>query len=86
MPGWSWSKPAVSGNMVWAAVSGSGAHRQGGLVAFDRSTGEVKQALMSPLGEQKDGQPRGFASSPVAVKNRIIAADLAGRVAAYAAE
>jgi outer membrane protein assembly factor BamB len=84
---WCWPRTAVEGRHVYAAMVGGDAGfrtLRGGLVALDRRNGEVEWAFLStppqPLKQY------GFASSPVATRDRVYAADMQGRVYAFQAE
>jgi outer membrane protein assembly factor BamB len=87
LPGWSWSRPAIEGNRVYAGAVGAKDYsmpREGALLALNRSTGEIEWLLPAPPVE--GAKQWGFGASPVATARAIYAADLAGRVCAFSPE
>jgi len=84
---WCWPRAAVDGRYVYAAMVGGDAGfrtLRGGLVALDRRNGDVEWAFLSKPPEPL--KQFGFASSPVATRDRVYAADMEGRVYAFQAE
>ena len=84
---WCWPRAAVSGRHVFAAMVGGDAGfrtLRGGLVALNRRNGEVEWAFLSKPPEPL--QQFGFASSPVATRDRVYAADMQGRIYAFQAD
>jgi outer membrane protein assembly factor BamB len=87
LPGWSWSRPAISGGCVIAGAVGAKAYsmpREGALLALNRTTGAIEWLLPAPPVE--GAKQWGFGSSPVATDRAVYAADLAGRVYALQRE
>lgn len=85
VPGWSWSRPAVSADLVVAGTVGRGGNpgaRRGSLAGIDRASGALRWLLPSPApqGEAETG----FAAAPVVAGDTAFAADLDGRVLALA--
>jgi len=90
VPGWSWQRTAVSKDLVIAGTAGAGAFpgsRAGSLVALDRATGAIRWIQLEPPSEQtvKDKKSWGFGASPVIADGVVYAADLNGKVYAFAA-
>lgn len=90
VPGWAWSRPALSDDLVITGTAGAGAYpgsRSGSLVALDRKTGAVRWLYLDPpdkaVVESKKGW--GFGASPVIADDVVYAVDLNGRVHAMAA-
>ena len=90
VPGWSWQRPAVSDDLVIAGTAGVGTFpgaRAGSLVAFDRGTGAIRWLFLDPPSEQIVAAKKGwgFGASPVIAGDLVYAADLNGKVYAFAA-
>jgi outer membrane protein assembly factor BamB len=84
VPGWSWARPALGRQDIYAGIVGSSGYfqpRAPGLAAIDRRDGTLRW-LFRPDGASPDGLA-GFASSPVLAGGRVFAADLAGNVYAF---
>jgi len=80
--GWCWAQPAVSGDRIYAGVSGGPTPvgpRRGALVALDRKTGAIVWAHEV----EREGDNWGFPASPVAVGDRVFAADVTGKVYSF---
>lgn len=85
LPGWSWSRPAVTEQRVYAAVVGAKAYsapRDGAFVAVNRASGAIE--WMHPVAPVEGAKQWGFGASPVASATAVYAADLTGRVFAFA--
>jgi outer membrane protein assembly factor BamB len=89
VPGWSWQRTAVTEHLVIAGTAGAGEYpgrRAGSLVALDRATGEVRWIHVEPPSKEtlEAKQGWGFGASPVVGDGVVYAADLAGRLSAFA--
>jgi len=89
VPGWSWQRTAVSDDLVIAGTAGAGAYpgsRAGSLVALDRSTGAIRWIQLDPPSKETVEAKKawGFGASPVIADGRVYAADLNGKVYAFA--
>jgi outer membrane protein assembly factor BamB len=89
VPGWSWQRTAVSDELVVAGTAGAGAFpgaRNGSLVALDRASGAIRWIFLEPPSEEiaKAGKGWGFGASPVIAGDTVYAADLNGKVHAFA--
>lgn len=85
LPGWSWSRPAVSEQRVFAAVVGAKAYsapRDGAFVAVNRSSGAIE--WLYPVAPVEGAKQWGFGASPALSETAVYAADLTGRVFAFA--
>ena len=85
VPGWAWSRTAVTNKWVVAGTVGKGAYpgsRAGSLAVLDRNTGELRWLLLNPPSQAMldAKQEWGFGAAPVASGDLIYAADLSGRV------
>jgi outer membrane protein assembly factor BamB len=86
LPGWSWSRPAVNDQHVYAAVVGAKAYaapRDGAFVAVNRATGTIE--WLHPVTPVEGAKQWGFGASPALSDSAVYAADLTGRVFAFAA-
>jgi outer membrane protein assembly factor BamB len=86
VPGWSWSQPAVLGELVFAGTIGAVGYpipRAGALVAIDRASGAVRWAHRPEPPQQGEW---GYAAAPAIAGERVVAADLAGVVRAFPAQ
>lgn len=84
---WCWPRVAVEGRHVYAAMVGGDAGfrtLRGGLVSLNRRNGDVEWAFLSTPPQPL--RQFGFASSPVATRDRVYAADTEGRVYAFQPE
>jgi len=91
VPGWAWQRTAVSNDLVIAGTSGVGTFpgaRAGSLVALDRATGAIRWLYLDPPSEKivADKKGWGFGASPVIADGVVYAADLNGKVFAFAAD
>jgi outer membrane protein assembly factor BamB len=89
VPGWSWQRPAVTDDLVIAGTAGAGAFpasRNGSLVALDRANGAIRWIYLDPPSEEvvKAKKGWGFGASPVVEGGLVYAADLNGKVYAFA--
>lgn len=89
VPGWAWSRTAVSDELVVAGTAGVGAYpgsRSGALVAIDRKTGRTRWLYLEPPTKElvEAGKGWGFGASPVIADGVVYAVDLNGKV--YAME
>jgi outer membrane protein assembly factor BamB len=89
VPGWAWSRTAVNDDFVVAGTAGAGAHpgfRSGSLVALDRNSGAIRWLYLDPPTKETADAKKGwgFGASPVIAGDVVYAADLAGRVSAFA--
>lgn len=83
VPGWSWGRPGIGRETIYAGAVGgqySGV-RRGGLVAIDRVTGERRWII--PSEEAAEGETYGFAAAPAVAGDRVFAADLTGAIFAF---
>lgn len=84
--GWAWAKPAIASRTVYAGIVGTSidyvGKRDSGLAALDRRSGDIKWIFRPP--HDPKAVLSGFASDPVIVGKRLIAADLEGNVFAFA--
>lgn len=84
VPGWSWSTPALSGDVLVVTASSHGKLRprsQGGVLALDARDGTV---LWAALDERPDAEGFwGYAASPAAWRGLAWAADLHGNIRAF---
>jgi outer membrane protein assembly factor BamB len=88
VPGYSWQRPAVNGELVITGTAGAGTFpgpRAGSLIALDRATGAVRWIHLDPPTEEmvKAKKAWGFGASPVIGDGVVYAADLEGRVHAF---
>jgi len=84
-----WQRTAVSDDLIIAGTAGAGAFpgpRAGSLVALDRSTGAIRWIQLDPPSKETVEAKKawGFGASPVIADGRVYAADLNGRVYAFA--
>jgi len=89
VPGYSWQRVAVNEDFVVAGTVGMGAYpgtRAGSLLAMDRATGQVKWMILNPPSDEtaKAKKEWGFGASPVIADGVVYAADLDGKVYAFA--
>jgi outer membrane protein assembly factor BamB len=87
VPGWAWSRAAVSDELVVAGTVGQGAYpgvQAGSLVGIDRASGAIRWMHLDPPTDQAVAQKAewGVGASPVIVDDVVYAADLSGRVMA----
>jgi outer membrane protein assembly factor BamB len=88
VPGWSWQRTAVSGDLLIAGTAGAGEYpgrRAGSLVAIDRSTGAIRWIYLDPPSTEAVAAKKswGFGASPVIADGMVYAADLDGQVYAF---
>jgi outer membrane protein assembly factor BamB len=89
VPGYSWQRPAVNDALVVTGTAGAGAFpgpRAGSLIALDRATGEIRWIYLDAPTEDtvKAQKAWGFGASPVIGEGVVYAADLDGKVRAFA--
>jgi outer membrane protein assembly factor BamB len=87
VPGYSWQRTAVNGDLVVAGTVGEGdfpGPRAGSLVAMDRTSGAVRWIHLEPPGIDAPAKAWGFGASPVIGEGIVYAADLTGRLHAFA--
>jgi outer membrane protein assembly factor BamB len=87
VPGYSWQRTAVSEELVIAGTVGAGEFpgpRVGALVALDRTSGAVRWIHLDPPGPEASSKAWGFGASPVIAEGIVYAADLNGRLHAFA--
>lgn len=89
VPGWSWQRTAVTDDLVIAGTAGAGPFpgaRVGSLLALDRATGAIRWIHLDPPSEEmlKAKKGWGFGASPVVADGVVYAADLNGKVYAFA--
>lgn len=85
VPGWAWARPAVAAGNVYLGTVGSESYmapRAGSFLAADRRTGEIR--WLFPARPPAEAGIWGFAASPAAGPGQVYAADLTGRVFAFA--
>jgi len=91
VPGFSWQRVAVNDEFLIAGTVGQGPYpgsRAGSFVALDRKTGAIRWMYLDPPSEQvaKAGTNWGFGASPVIGEGVVYAADLNGKVFAFAVD
>jgi outer membrane protein assembly factor BamB len=87
VPGYSWQRPAVTQELIIAGTVGAGPFpgaRAGSLVALDRASGALRWIHLEPPSEQAAKKAWGFGASPVIAEGVVYAADLDGRLHAFA--
>jgi outer membrane protein assembly factor BamB len=89
VPGWAWARTPVNDDIVVAGTAGSGAYpgfRSGALVALDRKTGAIRWLHVEPPSQAviDAKQYWGYVAAPLIAGKVVYAADLAGRVQAFA--
>lgn len=85
VPGWTWPRVAPGANALYVAIVGSEANfapRSGALAALDKRTGAILWMFQPDHAAGRN--PYGFGSAPVLAGGRLFAADLEGRVYAFA--
>jgi outer membrane protein assembly factor BamB len=88
VPGWAWSRTAVSEDLVVAGTAGVGDYpgmRSGSLVGLDRKTGALRWLYLEPPSKEQVAAKKGwgFGASPLIAGDAIYAVDLDGRVYAF---
>ncbi len=88
VPGFSWQRPAVNDDVVIAGTAGQGAYpgsRAGSLIALEPQSGALRWIYLDPPSEERAKNGAwGFGASPVIANGVVYAADLDGRVFAFA--
>ena len=89
VPGWAWSRTAVSEEVVVAGTAGVGEYpgaRAGSLIALDRQSGAIRWLYLDPPPKEIVAAKKGwgFGASPVIAGDTVYAVDLNGRVFAFA--
>jgi len=88
VPGYAWSRTAVSPRRVVAGTVGDRAYpgaRAGALVALDRAGGTIRWIYLDPPSPETVSARKswGFGAAPVIDRDVVYAADLNGRVSAF---
>jgi hypothetical protein len=89
VPGYAWSRTGVSRKWLLTGTVGDRPYpgaRAGALVAMDRASGAIRWIQLDPPAEEtiKARRPWGFGASPAMGDGVVYAADLEGRVSAFA--
>jgi len=87
LPGWAWAQPALGDTNVYVGTVGIEKYmgpRDAAFVATDTRTGAIR--WIHPMDRPGAAAFWGFAASPVATESGVVAADLGGKVYAFAAE